>query len=858
MIYGSQLNSFISQIDVDIAEIGRLFHTSVKYGNINIFHRENVETMAMARDILKSFNTLDTVPTFFYKVTFDAPTVNNSIEIFLDEIVNLENFIVNVNEDSLTSQQCAESFSRELQDVSHDYDIITINDIHHLLVDDSVYLWSYNSSFSSPSVTQTVNGVTQLLSPLSQKEITDFIDNVWNYKGAEIRAAIPNILTTAAEFKDRKDYALFNISPYIVKKNSLSRADMNKQALQDYLKYLHLQNTDSYLDKNGSYEVSAKEIVAHLANTGIHLSLSEIKTTIGLEVDDLIDTDTTGKLADWALLYVPGTGKWTAKPLPNAGVSELSNLQDIDFTGLANHYILRHRISDGKWEVVNNTILNLSDVPNSYESDKLLVANPSANAMIWSDMTLTEIRQTLADVLLLKPTPPENITAKSLILTSTKVNAYDKNLGIIRNNVTGDITPSFELSSMLSADAFLDPEVGDLYAVLNNTSVGQITLTNSDDSSTNQALTITQNIDYYDGVGGSEGFYTAILASIQLISALTPQNTAYSIKLSIDLSSDSNTLTFYVESSLNPSIGATAINVDNGDTDTAVSFLSGIKVLTNGAEIKVTATANNVIGNFYNETRVIRLSDNIIGTNDYKPVGASPGPNYNIVDEIVTISNNKFDESYEVPIEVFTALNNSVQGTVSPPAGGFMIIDSLSNPSIFLNPGSGQYPSTGYTSVYDHSISLLSNEALQLIGGKFRYPSANYNTLYPVNGPNYSSITGYRYVVFRLAGTISNASSISFNINGAENFNSIIETGVRLQVIVDNGGTTTTWIDANAAYSPTDPDPGSNVNGDKGLDFGASTATFKRITFGGTTRTGIVYVRIGLDTNSTKKFSNIS
>lgn len=487
-----------------------------------------------------------------------------------------------------------------------------------------------------------------------------------------------------------------------------------------------------------------------------------------------------------------------------------------------------------------------SDIPSVYDSDKFLVANEAGDSLVYSDISLTELRNALNSIGKLGPTAPGDITTKILVLSS-KFSARDKTTGNLRTEVTTDTTPILQLSDMTDSGAFLDPETGNLEALINDSVVGTITLTSSDDTSTNSDLEITQNQDYYLGVSGSAGFYTAILSRINVSSALTPTNTAQSAKLRIGSDETSN-YQFYVETSLTPTIASSSLTVDVGE----VTIQSGVSILAQGADMSVTATANNVIGYFYNATKTIEIDDSVVGSNMWNPSAGEGGPNYTITNQTITVQSNQTDSNYQPTITAYTSSGVSANSTITP--SGTVYVDSSSDSirSSVLDPGSGQFPSSGYGGAYNHSTSLLTNEALQLLGGKFIYPSGNFTTLYPVAGPNYSSITDWRYMIFSL-GNVTNASSVTFTINGATGFSTTIDPSIRLYVKVEDGSTG--WLNANAAY------PGSGnptANDANALDLGASTPTTRRVTFGGLPRTGTVYVRIGLNTGSTKTFSSIS
>ena len=111
--------------------------------------------------------------------------------------------------------------------------------------------------------------------------------------------------------------------------------------------------------------------------------------------------------------------------------------------------------------------------------------------------------------------------------------------------------------------------------------------------------------------------------------------------------------------------------------------------------------------------------------------------------------------------------------------------------------------------------------------------------------------SGVRWVTFNPT-SVNNASAFTLTFNGAQNFAGVETTGIQIYAKVEG---VTGWIDCNASY----PGVGNpSANGDPALIFGSSTATIKRVTFGAVTRTGTLYIRIGLPAGSNKKFSSIS
>lgn len=340
-------------------------------------------------------------------------------------------------------------------------------------------------------------------------------------------------------------------------------------------------------------------------------------------------------------------------------------------------------------------------------------------------------------------------------------------------------------------------------------------------------------------------------------------------------------------------------------------WVSGIPGLTVGDWMIATYTFSNsaiggrypLISRFYNQTQITRfyISDGTVNSNKgdldasgYPVIGGTAAPYAfqpkwhvkGLSTSIVTNMFTSFSKSYSLDlfVKAYNPKGDSFDTTVykyanyGGVAGSQVYVDTVSiegtiSGSTRVRSGNGLYPTYGsgnsqfgdsYSPLYNN-ISIQGNietvaSELMLQNGLFRWPAGNYTSNVPTSGSNYDSLvntfnsTGHRFATFNV-GTITSASSMIINIVGSGGFGALaVVSGITLHTRVMSGSTPVTgWLNINLAYSAGIP---SN-DGDAALDFGSSTSILKRVTFGATTRTGTVFVRIGLQ-NDGKNFSNIT
>jgi hypothetical protein len=396
---------------------------------------------------------------------------------------------------------------------------------------------------------------------------------------------------------------------------------------------------------------------------------------------------------------------------------------------------------------------------------------------------------------------------------------------------------------------FYDGDAGVLTADIDAADAGSVTLTTTSQAGTYGALVVTADVDYYAGQSGKEGFWRALSAYIYPASNLSYGSHTYQMKHS--LTGDTNLLTLYVDNPVSPTVTNASVDLSSVTT----GYVSGVPKLNSGSQIKVDFDVNSAVGKFFNSTRIADISGTVTSSTNIAPdsAGYTEGQVISINDATVSISSSAYSESPSISIRGYNSKGNSGS---SSSVNLNSRVDTVSNESSRKTSGSGEFPVSGYGGTYDSTQSLKTvyTEELQMLNGSYQFPPAvNYSSNTPVAGPDYSTGmgSGVRWVTFNPT-SLNNASAFTLTFNGAQNFAGVETTGIEIYAKIEG---VTGWIDCNASY----PGVGNpSANGDPAMIFASSTAAIKRVTFGAVTRTGTLYIRIGLPSGSNKKFSSIT
>jgi hypothetical protein len=321
----------------------------------------------------------------------------------------------------------------------------------------------------------------------------------------------------------------------------------------------------------------------------------------------------------------------------------------------------------------------------------------------------------------------------------------------------------------------------------------------------------------------------------------------------------------------------------------SAKYVSGIPVLEQGDNIRFSFDAENCVGYFYHKDHIVKIlgpyvNEKLLPQTDSSCTSSLP---FTALSQIVNFTDAESDiiaDSYSTSLtQTFDLSVHNAKGVgttgiqnitdVTTSAYKIFIDDVSKEEGVRYTSGVDTYPTTGYGNVYDSTqsqqdLTTGGNEELQLFCGIYQYPSQDFSSpdmidisLVSVTAPDYSGISGYRWATFNL-GTISDQKYVNLVIKGATGIYQDLSNGttmsnnIILQVRVDGSSPTLGWVDANEAYNPISLENPTN-DGDSALDLGSSNATIRRVTFGQSAKSGIVYVRIGLDETSNATFTNI-
>lgn len=478
-------------------------------------------------------------------------------------------------------------------------------------------------------------------------------------------------------------------------------------------------------------------------------------------------------------------------------------------------------------------------------SDGLLSFTPTT--------TVTDAIDEVNEVLnRLAPAKPPNLSTISLSLSSTTYSATETSTGVVRSSsVTSNTLAQTGITTF-----FYDGDSGTLSAEIDGvvpTGSSRI-LTTGNDMGTYGVLGIMTDTGFPVS-GNGANFWKALTARIVPTAGLYPSGLSVGIHTyQLKHTSTGNTplLNFYVD---DPGT-VTISGISTSYVGSATTYISGVPTLQSGTTFTSTFTVNNAVRQFYNTTRIAGVAATMLSATVNSIITGVQVNGAGITTTLtLTVGSSKYAESNSLTITGHNSANTAGTPSIFDLGARVDTNSSLTESNRKIS-GVGTAPSTGYGGSWDSTTSLVTlSEELQLLNNKFQYPpSVNYSSNKPVAGPNYSVGMGTsdRWVTFQPL-TASNASNINITFNGATNFGSTaIVSGLSLFVKVEG---VTGWIDGNAAYSPgTNP----STNGFPALVISSSTATTKVVTFGTITRSGTVYVRIGLPSGSNKSFTDIT
>ncbi len=477
---------------------------------------------------------------------------------------------------------------------------------------------------------------------------------------------------------------------------------------------------------------------------------------------------------------------------------------------------------------------------------------------------------------------PDRLSDITLTLVDTTYTARgageDTQYTNVQNNATQKPRTNTTAEFYTSNQGTLSASVKDTAS--SATTQGEITFTSGSDVGIDDYLEIVTDEDPYAGIPGQEGIFktaTARIGGTADASALSPGTTPYTFQM-INVNDEGTfstpVLTFYQDDaySLTPAITVSGGALGIYDVSWAsTQRVSGVPTLTTTDTFSVRFTATDCIGKFYNNTWVAQISGNIGSTATQLPTGSDRDEGANPTFEFTGVNpaDNIYNENFSVVCtcrgsDGTTATDNATGNTGNvrvdivslQPSSATFINEADSGDIRRRQSGTGQYPALT-DQAYDPDELLSTNEELQLLNGIYQYPPAvDYSARQPA-GPDYSalaagSFNNMRWATFRLGTSVTAITSVTVTIAGATNFGSdVVVSDFEMYVRIIGG---VGWYNGNA--SPQDLAP--TTQGDNVLDIGNSTVTVRRLSFGATPVTGVLYIRIGIPEGDNKTFTGIS
>lgn len=507
------------------------------------------------------------------------------------------------------------------------------------------------------------------------------------------------------------------------------------------------------------------------------------------------------------------------------------------------------------------------------ESDVPLLPIGGAEKRVSANTLLKKINDTLD---LLTPDPPDTLAERSIAATHSPYSA----------RIAGTTTQVFTVTDIKEpilvtiggpspGGVFYDGASGVISIEVDSVIEGSINLSN---------LTFPLASDEVDGwltvqdQGNPTGFYQLIRARIQPDSPLVERTAPYELTLTHNAPAAAQLqYNLYIDEPLfssasfeDPTSSTPIPGIELPSPSSITRYISGVPSLSTLNSIIVTRPRIiNAVGKFYANSTLCTVRTGVtIGTQDTfsqnlgiaNMISSPPAEDQLNVDFNATsleVRNNRYNENITVELVPF---NSKSEAGTTESLPTFARVDTISNESGRIRSGYGQFPSIGTSSsevgeLFDSEESLVDNEELQLINGVYRYPDGDYTGNNPVPGPDYTVISDdWRYYTI-FAGSQTDISAFTININGVQGTWTVdgnqVTDGLRLYTKIDGD---TGWLNANLDYDGVST---PLADDDAAMVVASSTAAAKRVTLN-TVRTGDLYVRIGLPEGSNKTFTGLT
>ena len=457
------------------------------------------------------------------------------------------------------------------------------------------------------------------------------------------------------------------------------------------------------------------------------------------------------------------------------------------------------------------------------------------------------------------------------------------------------------------------------------------TFTNGNTDSGAARVIVSADGDFH-GTAANQGFFRSATiqpAATSVNTLLVASPSAYTIGASFTFAGAStvttNVVTFYVDQmSTAPSV------VDAGivSASNTLTYITGVPSFANGSSFTYQSTIDNLVHTFLRNDRahytavlqnssgtavsssVLLTRMNVNGTAIayYEPPAQSYGASatlFNTSGATLTVnpgpiqirgsgvsltlsSSNLFNDALRLsvtPVNIHTtgsAFTKSGRIDTSTGAALALRVDTASSTYLsgmtgtVMAAGSGQFPSSGYTSVIDHTATIVGSSQLQLVNGRWSTPGVgdgykNYASNFwfpgtPTSQPDYSGIatSGFRYVTIRYT-----------NLKGSGTYDVITwawtQTGLTLtpsndtasfrayMKVVDTAKSfESPWVSLTVAISGAGWSAISS-NGQGVMDNANSTvSSIRSFVPTGTAANATIYLRVGLDLSLSQSVTNIT
>jgi hypothetical protein len=479
----------------------------------------------------------------------------------------------------------------------------------------------------------------------------------------------------------------------------------------------------------------------------------------------------------------------------------------------------------------------------------------------------------------LAPAKPANLSTRTLTTNATTYTAFTASgatpSSFSNITVTARPTASWTFAAATSGSGTtlsFDADSGTLQAEVDGVvaPLSQDVFTTASDVGTFGDLIVTADLDPYNGTFGQQGFWKGFLASVAATRSLALGPHTY--RLLHSTTGNTPVFTWYLD---NPSTPVVTV-VTGSSTGGSTRFVSGVPTLATGETVLIATTASNAVSQFYNGTRIFSaVGNNSVAPSVNATLPSVPPTSASLVSSSITltVATNVYTVASTYTVTAYNSAGTTATATWTPTLP--IRVDTISNETARCRSGIGWYPNiatdiSGAGNLWTASVNLTGSRELQMSNNVYHYPSgSSYVSNYPLAGPDYRGLAGdttasfpgeaVRWVTF--SGSVTAASNVSVAFTGTNAaFTGVITSGsMRLYVRVSGSIPTNGWIDGSTAY------PGTGTptnNGDPALVVGSSTATTKVVTFGGTPRTGRVFIRVGIPSSSlagsTRSFSGVT